>query len=228
MILYDRTVVLSIEQSFDGTVFCKYAGIRILGLFLKHPYLEFHLREVARECDTSASTAKSFLDAFIEEDLICKKRKANLVLFRANMGDCVLKQIRIARELHLLKSSCLILYLLKELQPLLVTLFGSASRGESDETSDIDVLVISGKPKRIDLSEYMERLGKRINLVQYSLLNWKKKARADKPFYERIVLDGIAVYGEKPVFQNNQNTSFHHACLEGKNRTGKKPGSPWK
>jgi len=48
-------------------------------------------------------------------------------------------------------------------------LFGSYSRGEDDEGSDIDLAVINGKEAAIDLSEYERELDREINVQETRL-----------------------------------------------------------
>ncbi len=43
----------------------EYPGFRILAIFLKEPYREFYLREVASHARVSVSTVKAYLDSLV-------------------------------------------------------------------------------------------------------------------------------------------------------------------
>jgi len=72
-----------------------YPGLRVLLLFSKEPYREFHLREIAKLAEVSSSTAKRLLDFYTESGLLEKQRKANLTLFRANNENLTFRHIKI-------------------------------------------------------------------------------------------------------------------------------------
>ena len=47
-----------------------------------------------------------------------------------------------------------------------------------------------------DLSKHVER---EAQVLRYTPEDWDAKAREDKPFYERVIIDGIALSGNLPV-----------------------------
>jgi predicted nucleotidyltransferase len=67
-------------------------------------------------------------------------------------------------------------------------LYGSASRGEDVEGSDVDILVI-GKERAI--VERVRVIDGRIKASFFSPLEWAKVAREDPAFYERVEKDRI-------------------------------------
>ena len=71
-----------------------------------------------------------------------------------------LKKINTLKEI---KESSLLDYLNDNLMPNLIILFGSASKGEDLEDSDID-LFIECSDKKLDLSKFETKLHRKINL----------------------------------------------------------------
>ncbi|PIU20926.1 MAG: hypothetical protein COT15_05010 [Candidatus Diapherotrites archaeon CG08_land_8_20_14_0_20_34_12] len=180
-------------------MFEKNAKTKILLFLADHPYTEFYLREIAKKCSTVPSNAKKILDHLVKANLIIRGKKANLTMFKANLNSPLVKQIKICYSINSIDQSQIIEEIKNKLEAKSILLFGSTSKGEDDENSDIDLLAITKNPKKIDLSTYEEKIGKRINLIVYSFVEWQKKAKEDKPFYENVILDGIALFGEKPV-----------------------------
>ncbi|MEK6973548.1 MAG: nucleotidyltransferase domain-containing protein [archaeon] len=180
-------------------MFEKYGGVKVLGFITRNPYNEFYLREIANKCSMAPSNAKRILDYLCEINIVSSTKKANLVMFKANVNSPLVKQIKICYSLNNIMGSSLIEKIKEELSAISIILFGSTSKGLDDENSDIDLLAITKNPKKIDLSPYEEKIGKKINLISYSFNEWQKKAKEDKPFYENIIMAGITLHGETPV-----------------------------
>ena len=80
-------------------------------------------------------------------------------------------------------------YLEKELAGSTVILFGSYSKGEDTNTSDIDIAVIERKDKMLELEKYEKILNRKINVNFYD--SWKK-------IHENLknnILNGIILHG---------------------------------
>ena len=73
-----------------------------------------------------------------------------------------------------------------------IYLYGSAARGEDNEESDIDILLI-GKIKKEqiinEINRISESIGRGIKIAVFTPLEWSRTARNDKPFYERVEKD---------------------------------------
>jgi predicted nucleotidyltransferase len=170
-----------------------------LKFFFEHPYREVYLRQLAKQLDMSPFAAKKHMDLLVGKHLVLEERKANLRYFKANTGSLFFRHLKIAFNLSSILGSGLVEFLKESLPNISsIVLFGSMAKGEDDENSDVDVLVI-GKEKRISLREFEEKFGRDINLHVLSWSEWNKKARDDKPFYLEILTNGIPLYGEKPV-----------------------------
>jgi len=82
-----------------------------------------------------------------------------------------------------------------------VLLFGSQARGDANEFSDWDILILLNKPKvngddfdevAYPLVELGWKYGQEINPLMYSIDDWKK--RSFTPFYQNVVKEGISIY----------------------------------
>jgi predicted nucleotidyltransferase len=176
--------------------FC-YPGFRILTVFFDEPYREFHLREIAKLAGTSSSTAKRYLDYYSKSGFLSRSRKANLVLLKANMESLSFRYMKLAyftTKLKPLKS-----FFERALPNASVTLYGSCARGEDDPQSDVDLLIICRKTERLDLGRFEKSLGRRFTVLMYTQSEWEEKARKDRAFYERVLIDGVVLQGNFPV-----------------------------
>jgi len=174
-----------------------YPALRVLLLFFNEPYREFHLREIAKLAKVSSSTAKRFLDFYSEKGFLQKQRKANLALFKANVENPTFKHMKIG---HFLLGLQPLVNNLKEVYPnSSIILYGSCARGEDDLQSDIDLLIISRKKEKVELSKFEKKFERKINLLAYEPHEWEEKAEKDRAFYKRILTDGIPLQGNLPV-----------------------------
>jgi len=79
-----------------------------------------------------------------------------------------------------------------------IILFGSFAKGENDEESDVDILTISLEKNEptVELAKLLER---DVNLVNFTPAQWSNQAKKNRAFYLDVILDGIVLYGTKPV-----------------------------
>ena len=181
--------------------------LKTVKYFLEKPYEEIYLRKLAKELQLSPFAVKKYADLLIKEDVIKEERKANLRYFRANVNNLFFKQLKIAFNIKLILNSGLLDFLKENLANVSsIVLFGSMAKGEDDENSDVDILII-GKEKDINLEKFEEKIGKDITLHIFSWSEWNNQAVENKAFYSDIIIYGIPLYGELPFTHRNSTIS---------------------
>ncbi|MEJ5375368.1 MAG: nucleotidyltransferase domain-containing protein [bacterium] len=82
-----------------------------------------------------------------------------------------------------------------------IVLFGSAARGQSDDKSDVDLLIIKRTRKRFldRLKEVMRilRPDYSLDVLVYTPSELRKMLKEENPFIQQVMRDGIVLY-EKP------------------------------
>jgi predicted nucleotidyltransferase len=92
-----------------------------------------------------------------------------------------------------LHESGLIDFLVDSFTPDAIVLFGSASRGEDIEDSDVDLLIIA-KEKEVDLKNFEKKLRRKITLhFEVSISDIPKELLNN-------IINGIVLYGYLKVF----------------------------
>lgn len=174
---------------------------QLLKFFLDNPYKEFYLRELAKKLKISPFAIKKYADFLLKESIITEEKKANLRYFKANISNLFFKYLKISANIREILKSELIEFLKKEIPNCSsIILFGSLAKGEDDENSDIDLLVI-GKEKHLRLTNIEEKTGREIKPHILSWNDWNKKAKEDTPFYFEVINQGIPLYGELPLIK---------------------------
>jgi predicted nucleotidyltransferase len=94
-----------------------------------------------------------------------------------------------------IQESGLIDHIVESMDPSTVALYGSYSRGDQDERSDIDILVIGLVRKRPDVMQFGSVLNAEVNVQVFTPARWMKLKKAQDPFYRAVVRDHVILAG---------------------------------
>ena len=162
---------------------------KVLAAFFENPSREFHLRELSRLLKLSMPTIISATDNLAKEKLIIKEKGKVITKVMANRENINFTRHKRLYNLELVYNSNLTNFLSEAYNnPKLIILFGSFSRGEDIEKSDIDIAVITSKRLSLDLPKYENILKKAINLHEINLDKISKEFKAN--LLNGIVLEG--------------------------------------
>lgn len=142
-----------------------YSRYRLLQEFFDSPRKNFHLRELSRRLKLAPVSIILHLKALEREGLVSKEKTDLYPTFRANRDDDEFKLLKKQNLVWRLHKGGLVSFLEEKLKPNCIVLFGSASRGEATETSDIDIFVQASGETELDLKKYEKALNRKINLL---------------------------------------------------------------
>jgi predicted nucleotidyltransferase len=161
----------------------------VLDLLFLRPTGTFHVRELARLCGISAPTAAKAADALEGEGLARVERGPVVTAVRANLDAPAFVRSKRVFNLASAYASGLVDRLVEAYgRPRAIVMFGSYSRGEDVETSDVDIAVVTSKHASPDLSDLEARLERTISLHEVDL------GAADEGF-RRALANGIVLEG---------------------------------
>ena len=129
-------------------------------------------REAAKILDVSPTAVSNSVKKLKDSNLIKIEKTKTINFISFNRDEQKAIELKRAENLKNIYLSGLSDYLEKELAGATVMLFGSYSRGEDTNTSDIDIAVIERKDKMLELEKYEKILNRRINVNFYD--SWKK------------------------------------------------------
>ena len=188
---------------------------KILDVFLKSPFNEIHLREIARMSGVSLTNTDNSLRLFLKDDMFKRRYISNMSFFKPNLENETLLKVfeflELERKKEFYNKNKKIARLLqkytqdvinlsnKKIQ--LVILFGSVARGEWSKGSDIDILtIVSEKEKdviavlnkgKIDVSPLLE-----IRPISTTVNKFTEGFSKKTEFYEELWKDRIVLYNE--------------------------------
>lgn len=137
---------------------------KLLEFFFKYPTSSFHYRELARRLDLSVGTVSKYIRSLKEKELVEVKTSGNLKIVKPHFNLKEFRNLKRCFNLRSLYTSGLIDLLDKKISPETLVLFGSYSRGEDHEESDIDLAVINGREEEIELEKFESKLKREIRL----------------------------------------------------------------
>lgn len=160
--------------------------IKVLRFIADKPFTKFYLREISKKLKISPSSVKKALDRLIELNLIKSENFGNLRIVYGNIDEILFKQYKILTNVEFVNP------IVKELLPATgIILYGSYAKGENDEDSDIDIIVIGNKkPKNI-----LSWKEKKIQIKFFKPYEWDEQIKKNKA-YHKEVKKGILLYGD--------------------------------
>ena len=170
----------------------------LLRFFLENPNKKYHLRELARLAKVSPATLSKKLPHLVKEGLITEKMDRIVKLYQANFESSLFKAYKVFYTIQKIIRSGLLTSLDEELNYPNVILFGSASKGEDIENSDLDVFILSETKKSVNTGKFEKILGKNIQIF---LMNREEfeKAKKDSKELMNNMLNGIRLSGSVEV-----------------------------
>jgi predicted nucleotidyltransferase len=182
-----------------------YDMIRTYALFkvfecLRNSGQKESVRSLARKADVGVATAKRCFDYLLEKEIVKREVLGRLYQYKLNEDNILTRQLKIAMSIAGINESGFVKELVtKHPQIISIVLFGSVATGTDMPNSDIDTLIISRNAIKIKPLEAEKKLRRELSIVKYLYSEWRKKAETDKAFYDRIIVEGIPLYGEMPV-----------------------------
>jgi len=139
--------------------------------FYKNPNTEVHVRELAKKLDCSAGFVSQNINSLVEKGIVEKKRKGNMKTLTARTSSTEYRKRKRAFNIQEILTSGLPEHLENELYPDAIILFGSYLKGTDTEDSDIDLTIINGRKKSLDLFSHEDKFERSINLTQIENLD---------------------------------------------------------
>ncbi len=188
---------------------------KILEVFMKDPFKEIHLREIARLSKVSLTNVDNAVRLLLKNHMLKRRDVSNMTFYKPNLENEALLKVfeflelekknkfysknkKIARLLNKYTQDIIDLSN-KRIQ--LVILFGSVARSDWAKGSDIDILaVVSQKDEdvisilnkaKIDVSPLLE-----IRPISTTTKKFVEGFRKKTEFYDEIWRDRVVLYNE--------------------------------
>ena len=136
----------------------------VLQEFFDFPRKRFQIRELSRKIGLGQPSVAAHLKSLVIERLIVREEKGLYPAYHAHREDERFKLFKKQNMVWRLHTCSLLEYLSQKINPACIVLFGSASRGEDSEESDIDIFM-QAKESSLNVAKYEAPLHRKINIL---------------------------------------------------------------
>lgn len=188
---------------------------KMLEIFLKEPFKEIHLREIARLSKSSLANVDNSMRLFVQNDMFIRNEMKHSTFFKPNLeNDDTIKIFELLelerRKTFYTKNKNIARLLKKYTDSIielsnkriqLVVLFGSVARGEWTKGSDIDILAVV-PDKESDIVDILNKAKTDVSpLLEIRPISTTTKKfidgyKAKTEFYDNLWRDRIVLYNE--------------------------------
>ncbi len=164
--------------------------------FLLNPTIKIRVRHLERALGLPLPSVIRYCKELEKEGMLKKTKISDVVFYtsdRMSKKFLIEKTLFNIRKIH---DSGLIDYLKGELSNPQIVVFGSYSRGEDIENSDIDLYVESASINKINLIKFEEKLQRKIQIFKY-----KNIKEIDNIHLSNNIINGFTLNGFIEVFK---------------------------
>ncbi|MDD3175466.1 MAG: nucleotidyltransferase domain-containing protein [Candidatus Nanoarchaeia archaeon] len=139
--------------------------------YLNNPNDKKRVRELERTLKIPLPSVIRYCQELIQEEILTIERIGTVKLFIANKAS---KEYIFEKKIHNLRKineSKMVEYMKQQLSNPGIILFGSFSKGEDDENSDIDLYIETLSKKKLNLEKFEKIFNKKIQIFQYENLH---------------------------------------------------------
>ena len=161
---------------------------KLLEFFLEKQKAKKSLAQLEREVPLSRVSIAKGLRKLKKAELLSEEQVGRSILYLPDSSSPILKEV---------KKLLMVSYLYEAFGEYRkagfeVYLFGSCARGDNDEKSDIDILIIAENKK--EAKSFLKTLkDERVKPLIMGKMEYASLSRKDRPFYERVEKDKIRV-----------------------------------
>ena len=162
-------------------------------MFFDQPTKLFQLREISRLAKIGLPSVINHVEKLEKYGFVKKEKKSVYESHIANKENDIYKLYKKLDIVLRLNESGFVEYLISNATPNAIILFGSASRGEDIESSDVDIFVLA-KEENLNLKEFEKYIKRKINIYFESNIKNLSKELLNN------IINGIKLYGYLKVF----------------------------
>ncbi len=162
--------------------------------FFTNPSAKMRVRQLERTLNIPLPSVIRYCKELEQEDILRKEVIGNVTFYTSNRDKKYFLEKKLF-NLKLIYDSGIVEYLKKELSNPVIIVFGSYSRGEDVESSDVDIYIETLSEKKLNLKKYEDKLSRNIQIFgNKSIKQIKNKHLVNN------ILNGITLNNQIEVF----------------------------
>lgn len=176
-----------------------YKELVILKYFFEDPTGEFHIRELGRLTKLNHMTVRAYLNKFVKQDLISRKKSKLYISYSANISNKKFLNLKLYYNLEKLRESKIIEDLESTYDYPVVVLFGSYATTTNTKDSDIDLFILTDIQKYFSLEKYEKVLNRKVSIHKFTEKEFQN-IKIKNPELLNNIINGIGLSGKLEVF----------------------------
>jgi len=161
---------------------------KVVEIFFKEPTKIHYIREISRNINLAPTSVKKHILDLLKQDFIIKKKEL-FIGYSANLeNEYFMFYKKISNQINI-RTSGLLKYLTNNTHPETIILYGSYSKGEDREHSDIDIFILTNSSKQLQLERFEKELNREIHIII------EKDLKDLNPSLKENLKNGLIIYG---------------------------------
>ncbi len=162
---------------------------KIKEYFFLNPTVKLRVRQIERIVKVPLPSAIRYAKELEKEDILTNLNISNIKVYLSKRSS---KKFLLEKRLFNIKQvSGLAEFLVQELSNPIIIIFGSYSKGEDIETSDIDIYVETPSKKELNLEKFEKLLQRKIHLFSYKNINNIENKELINNIINGVVMNGF-------------------------------------
>ena len=176
-------------------IFEKYAYWKVIKYFTLNPSTEVYVNEIAKILNLSTGRCSQILRDQSTFGILEKKNRGKAHYYNLN-NNYLTNELKRLVGLYQIYENEIVRKIINTLsEDVTIVLYGSYSKGDFTEKSDIDIMLITQEKPKVDLKELEEKLEIEINVEKFTIGQWLKIKKEKDPFYTLVMKDHILLHG---------------------------------
>lgn len=165
--------------------------LKILHYFFENPTQKLRVRQIERKVGVALPSVIQYVKELTREDILRKEDFAGVVMYSAKRTSQKFLFEKRIHNMKILVNSGLVNYIIEKLSNPNIILFGSFSKGEDTEESDIDLYIETPSKSKISLTAFEKKLDRSIQIFTYSKIHKIKNKELANNIINGITLNGF-------------------------------------
>jgi len=162
---------------------------KVFRIFVDEPTKIHYIKEISNKINLAPTSTKIHLKNLEKQKLIIKKQGERFVGFVADRENKNFLFYKRLTNISKIKESGLLDFLVENLYPSSIILYGSYLIGEDTEQSDIDIMIITKNIKKIETKKFEKILKRNVHLM------FEKSLDKLPEELKNEVINGFVLYG---------------------------------
>ncbi len=165
---------------------------KVLSFLIRNPDKEYYDRQISKLTGVSRAGTNFALRDLAKKNLVSREKRGRMYFYKTPSNDILIKYLKIVQNLVSLRT---LVEKLKKFS-LRTVLYGSGSRGENTDESDIDIFILTRTPDEVQKIIFLDTLREKIRYVVHTPNDFIKSKKNNPTFYDEVE-KGIELWKEK-------------------------------